>query len=374
MIRTLTLIAILIFIGCQGQAAINSDSTKDGRIYPDIQIDKKILESATKILLTFGQQDFIRQKPFKMNIGYGEANCLLFEIPELRNDSLTLEFKSLVYKSQIFYPIFIKLNDKYEVQEVIMGNLEIEGSELYGMYDESIINIDKTTRYILITTDTALVSKSMTHVYETQSSTAIYTGSTPIFIPVSSIASKEIIMSDTPRLLVWVPFAKNRKIFKRENGIYWGLGASFGGEKVADNPNGDNYRAGGGAIITLGYTHSILSSNFVGRYGAGFRYQGNKDGDARNLGYLSEVILTYQTRYVNLGIGGQIDMGNSTRDMEGNIFKFETAAGPKFVLEGRYEGILSVGLEYILMNFSTTENRDYKGNRLGVAVKFFLGK
>ncbi|MCK9452679.1 MAG: hypothetical protein M0Q90_13380 [Bacteroidales bacterium] len=126
--------------------------------------------------------------------------------------------------------------------------------------------------------------------------------------------------------------------------------------------------------MTLGYSHSLLSSNFVGRYGAGIRYQGSKDGDARNFGYLSEIIISYQTRYINLGVGGQIDFGNSIIDLDGKKYNFETAIGPKLILEGRFNGIGSIGLEYILMNFVTTEDEKYSGNRIGLSVKFFFGK
>lgn len=372
MIRLIALFSFILIV-CQGISSNIFDTIK--QIDYDFIIDKEILQKTPKILLTYGQQKLVKQEPFKMDIGHGNTNCLLFEAPILSRDSLTIEFRSLVNRLQFFYPIIIKLNDKFEILEVINKEIEFEGSELFGLYFLNSIDIDESTRYILVTTISDLISKNITHIYEEQYSTAIYTGSTLIYVPTTkSTVSKNIVFTDNPRISVWVASKNNKKIYRRESGVYWGFGVSFGGDEVANNPSGDNYRAGGGGKMTLGYSHSVFSSNFVGRYGVGIRYQGSKNGDARNLGYLSEILISYQTRYINLGVGGQVDFGNSIRDLDGKTYKFKTAIGPKLILEARFNGIGNIGLEYILMNFSTTENEKYSGNRIGFSVKFFFGK
>lgn len=369
MLKKLTPFAFLFLIGIQG--ICNTNSVKDSIL----KIDVEILKKASKITLKFGQQDVIKEEPFLMDIGYGKTNCLLFEIPTLKKESLNIEFKSYVSKLKLFYPIFIKLNANFEIQEEVKTKLNMVGEQLYGIYNSSTVTIDKNTKYILLTTDSNLISKDISYAYQTSNISPIYTGSTVVYVPTSrNTVDVNIQFTDIPTIQVGVPTQNNRKIFKRENGLYWGFGASFGGDKVANNPSGDDYKVGGGALFTLGYTHSLFSSNFVGRYGGGFRYQGSKDGDARNMGYVTEALITYQTKYVNIGVGGQSEFGNSIRDLSGKIYRFDAAIGPKFVLEGRFQGKMNIGLEYIMNNFTSNENQLYNGNRIGIGLKFFMGK
>jgi hypothetical protein len=340
-----------------------------------IHINAQNLEAAPRTILVPGQQGTLKSIPFKMDIGLGITNCILLEVPGFKKDSIYIEIRSLVDKSLFFYPVILKLTSEFKLQDIIQESVRIDGSDINGMGFSSTIGIDMNTRYILITTDPSLVTKSFTHVYKQQNSIPFYTGSTLIIVPMPpATVYKDIVFSDVPKFIIQVPSGAGTIPFKRENGFYMGLGVSFGGDKVADNPGGDDYKVGGGGIMNVGYTHSIYSSNFVGRYGAGFRYQGNKDGDARNMGFLTEALITYQTRYINFGAGGQFDFASSIKNTEGKVFNFKPQVGPKFILEWRFKGIGNIGIEYIVMDCTTKDDKKYSGNRIGIMMRFFFGK
>jgi hypothetical protein len=347
---------------------------KDSHIY----INSNYLKGVSKIQLDFGQQGEIDALPFKMDIGYGEASCLLFEIPSFKRDSLQIEIRSLIENYELFYPIIVKLNSDFELQEIIKSTIRIEGTDFIDLGDLRLISADKSTKYLLITTDSSLINRKFPYFYEMNNVNIlpIYTGTDMIYNSTysSSVIYNNITFSDKPRISIIVPTKMSKRPIRREDGIYFGLGTNFGGDKVLDNPGGDPYKAGGGAFICAGYSHPMHFLNFVGRYGIGYRYQGSKEGgNARNSGILSEAILVLQTNWINIGVGGQLDIANSVRDLKGQEVNFKTNLGPKFVLEYRYKGFGNLGLEYLLMDYSSTDNRKYNGNRIGVAMRFFFG-
>lgn len=373
LLKNITIITILsvFYFNCYAQTpAYTGNNEKE----PEIQLDKEVFQNAPKIPLRFGQQELIKDRPFLMDPGYGKTNCLLFELPEIETEKLSLEFETIILNSRLYYPIFITLSEDYEIRDIIKEKLQIEGNPLAGMSHTSHIEVDNTVRFILVTTDSALVSHSISHMYEISGMRAVYSGSTPIFVPSSAQSVlQHIEFTDEPLLQVKVASNRNREIINREGGFYFGLGVNFGGEKIADNPSGDNYRAGGGGLIAFGYSHSLFSSDLVGRAGVGYRFQGSYDGDARNRGIFSDVVLTWQTRHISFGAGGQLETANSIKDLQGNVTRFKTTVIPKFILEYRMvDGTINMGAEFLPGSFTTTQNQTFSGNRFALALKFFM--
>ncbi|MES2480275.1 MAG: hypothetical protein V4561_14415 [Bacteroidota bacterium] len=339
-----------------------------------LTIDSGVLKNSPKVMLKNGQQKRIKHKPFRLDIGYGETNCFLFEVPSFKKDSVFLNIKSLVVKNKVYYPIFFTLNKDFQVIRMEKNAIEFEGSLLFGLYIRDHILVDKNTKYLLMVSDSSMISKNVDHQFDAQNSKAIYTGNSVIFTPGNPGRSVKMTISDLPKVILEVPYFRRKKPFTREHGVYFGFGVCFGGEKVASNPDGDDYRVGGGAVFQLGYAQSLFSSPLVYRIGTGIRYQGSKNGVGRNLACPSEFVITYQTRYLNFGFGGQLETNNSTRDFNGKIFQFKPALGPKFLIEGKDRGVVNLSIEYILTNFKTTNNVLYSGNRIGFAFKFFFGR
>lgn len=364
-ISLLVLLSLLIQFKVWSNIVLADDSLK-------INIDalKKVRITELKI----GQQGIVKSGIVKLDIGLGSTNSYLFGVPPIDRDSIKIILRSLVYKSQIYYPIIIKLSDSFEIQEIIKQKVSLEGSDLFGWGINNEIVLNKKTRYLLVTTDPQLKSKNFTHVYSQQNSTPVYSGSTMIVVPTNvSVNNISIRFTDNPKIIMSVPTRMYYRPFKREKGFYYGLGIYFGGDKVADNPSGDDYKAGSGAVFPIGYSHSIGNSNFVARYGIAIRYQGSQDGNSRNLGYFLDGIVSYQTRYVNFGTGLHYDFASSIRDLNGKVYKFDPVLSPKFVLEGRVKGIANMGFEYIIADFKS-EGVNYNANRIGWFMRFFLGQ
>ena len=210
LLKNIKLITILsvFYINCYAQ---NPAYTGNNEKEPVIQLDKEVLQNAPKIPLRFGQQELITDRPFLMDPGYGKTNCLLFELPEFETEKLSLEFETIILNSRLFYPIFITLTQDYEIGQIIKDKLQIEGNPLAGMSHISHVEVDNTIRYILVTTDSTLVSQSISHMYEISGMRAVYSGSTPIFVPSSTqTVFQNIEFSDEPRLQVKIASAHNR--------------------------------------------------------------------------------------------------------------------------------------------------------------------
>jgi hypothetical protein len=365
----------LIFIVWTWSFPLAFSQTESASASVEMTINSEDLRNAPKIKLRFGQQGQIRERPFLLDLGNGYAHSFLFELPALRKEVLKLELSSHLHNSMIYYPVIVKLNDNFEIQELIKEELDISGTPAHRAEHTSFIEVDNTTRYILLTTDPAMKGKSVIHFYESSEMLAVHTGITPIFVPSASRQQfSQYKFTTIPQISIRVASANNREIFRREQGYYFGLGAAFGGEKVADNPGGDSYRAGGGATISLGFGRSVFSSDFVMRFGLGMRYQGSQQGKGSNRGIFTEIMATWQTPEINIGLGGQLDAANSVTDSEGKIIAFRPALGPKISLEYRVAGMGNIGLEYLPVSFNTTNNVRYSGNRIALAMKFFLNR
>lgn len=370
------LIAFML-MACFFQIAANVQSTEpvlpaDSLQTSKLQIDSEALASISPVQLRFGQQGMINDFPVAMDFGLGETFSLLLQLPVPETYELKMEVTTHVYDSRLYYPIFIKLTDKFEVQEIITPTLEIEGTGLDDMEHTQHIAYDKSTRYILITTSPSLVGQNIYHSYEITTSRAVYTPTVPIIVPSGKKpAIARITFTAAPRISVKLAPSGNAEIFRRQTGVYFGLGALFGGEKVANNPSGDDYRAGGGAALSLGISQALGYSNVGFRAGIGLRYQGSYDGDALSRGLFTEMLITFQTKELTFAGGGHLETSNFIRANDGKETHFKNALGSKILVEYRIDDSLNMGFEFLPFNFVTEKNVPFKGNRIGLTLKFF---
>ncbi len=281
---------------------------------------------------------------------------------------------SFVVRHGLFYPIIIKLSREKEILEIIYSDLEIQGGDVFGQSLNHSIALDSLTKYLLITTDPELLDQK--HYFEYEESNTGLVNADGAMIPVyagTHITEDVVTFTDKPKIKVMVPFKNGKPIYKREAGFYFGIGAYLGGEKVEKASEEQYFRAGSGGVFPLGYCHSIGASRFVVRYGGAIRFQTGEHQSDYNLGLISESVLTYQTRHINYGIGGQYDFANSIK-ANGETYKFKPVFSPKFLLEARLGGYMNVGVEYVITDFKTDRNELFKGNRFGLFVRMFFGK
>ncbi len=366
---------VFLLIVCFCQLATHAQSTAPeipNDTLPELQIDPEALAEIPPVQLRFGQQDLIDDFLFAMDFGLGETISLLFQLPVPETEKHKMEITTHVHDSKLYYPIVVKLTDKFEVQEIITPALEIEGTRPYNMEHTQYIVYDKTTRYILLTTNPTLVGQNLYHFYEVPTSRAVYTPTVQIFVPSGKkSAIARISFTATPRIFVKVASSDNAEIFQRQTGFYLGIGALFGGQTVVINPKGGNYRAGGGAALSMGYSIPLASTNMGVRAALGIRYQGRFDGNANSKGYFSELLLTWQTKVLTLGGGGQLETNNSIKDLNGNVTRFKKTFGGKLMMEFRLFKKINLGIEYLPFNFYTQNDLPVQGNRIGLSVKVF---
>lgn len=340
----------------------------------EISINKEELKTMSLTALKLGHQRFIKFKGDKTDIGLGKANSILVKVPDFTGDSLYLDLRSFVVKDNVYYPIVIKLSDQMEFQELIQGDLDIQGVDVFGFSLDHKIGIDTTTKYLLVTTDPEMLSS--THVFEhEEANTGVMNTNgtmTPIYLGTSVIV-EEFNFTDKPKVKILLPFKNRKPIYKRETGFYFGMGFYFGGEKVEEATEEQDFRAGGGGVFPIGYSHSIGASNFVARYSGSIRFQTGDEKDSWNFGLLADAVVTYQTRYINFGLGTQYDFSNAIK-ARGEHYKFKPVISPKMVVDVRLSGYMSVGLEYVYTNFKTSKNERFHGNRMGLVVRMFFGK
>lgn len=332
-------------------------------------------EELEKIKIKPGDQKIIHRLPITVDIGFGPVLSYLFEIPTIKSDKPPVyQFSSLLVGNTFYAPLYILLDENYNIIDIIDEELNITPNPLKNDAQITEIIIDPPIKYILQTSYLGDVKERFDHEITTNNSVGIYTGSTMVFIPVgSSTFNTKVSYSKTPKTKLITPVGKNIEIFERTTGLYTKLGVDFGGARVANNTNGDDYRVGGGAVMLLGYSHIIHGSCFSVSGGLGYRYQGAQERDASNQGGLLESVAYFQTKYINIGVGGQFDFANKIRDEEGEIYKFGSEIGPKVVLDIKFTKEVSMGLEYIHMDFTDTRNKMYSGNRLMLSVKLHSG-
>jgi len=363
--KQLSIFAVLCFISI---ISLNAQETNN------IKIERPVFEKFEKIIIRNGEQKIIHSLPIIIDVGYGSVNSYLFELRDIKSEeNQVFKFSSIVNKNEFYAPTYILLNKDYQMISIIDDEINIKSNGLSNPSQTTDININSNVKYILQTTKVIEDSASFDHQSESANLVGIYTGSSMVYVPMGSTSStREIVFSKTPKTKVLSPIGKNIQPLQRDIGIYGSIGVNFGGERVADNPDGDDYRAGGGAVFMFGYSHIMFRSSFTVRAGVGYRYQGSKKGNASNQGGIGEAVLSFQTRYISFGIGGNYDFANKIVDMENKSYRFNNQIGPKAVLDIRFGSMITMGLEYIMTNYTTT-NSSYRGNQIALSVKFFSG-
>lgn len=339
-----------------------------------IELNQEQLEHMHQEKLIYGQQSFMDLGEDSLDIGLGKTRGLLLEVPELSKDSLYIDISSFVYRHNLYYPIVIKLSRNKELQEIIQGDITITGGDVFGQSIKYLVGIDTSTHFLLVTTDPELFSTKHYFEYSDVNSGVMDAGGTMVPVNMGSYIVEDVVtITDEPKLKVMLPFKNGKPIYKRETGVYFGIGFLFGGEAVAEASEEQDFRAGGGGVFAFGYSHAIGASNVVARYSTGIRFQTGQEQRDNSFGLIGDIGLTYQTRHINFGIGGQYDFANTIK-AAGETYKFKPVLSPKLLLEGRLGGYMNVGLEYIFTQFETKEKETFDGNRFGLYIRMFFGK
>ena len=153
--------------------------------------------------------------------------------------------------------------------------------------------------------------------------------------------------------------------------FYVDAGVAFGGDTVAQNDNGgkggDDYSAGGGAVLATGIVVDLMDSyKYQARSSLGYRYQG---GDGRNKGIVIEGSLVYRVRdSISVGAGVYADISSETKTGEGEVIKFDNSIAPMALVEWSVAPSIAIGLKYINAEYST-DTKVYDGKQAAVYIQ-----
>lgn len=150
-------------------------------------------------------------------------------------------------------------------------------------------------------------------------------------------------------------------------GFYVDVSANFGGEKVADNPNGDNYNAGGGAVIGAGYAKPLFLENhrWLAQASLAYRYQG---GDGHNSGLVAEGLIGYVFPKFMLSAGFYGDFNGVVKDTSGQETRFNPAYSPQLRATTSGNKFWTLYARLLSLEFESKDGREFKGDFFGLGL------
>lgn len=322
--------------------------------------------AATK--LNPGYQGTVTISPTMLDAGLGPSPFFLFEVPSLGHP-YELVFVSSVVNAKIFYPIFVLLDSsKHPIQELRlpMDPINQPNDKIQATFR---IPVSVGVRYLAVTTDPSLFGKGIEHTKTSSATLPVYTGSTMIYVPGPTTTQRvQLTISDDPHMVVRVPETDEYSAMRAQAGVFANIGVMFGGERVANNPTGDAYNAGSGAVFELGYAHTIAAQNaWLWRVGGGPRYQGGQ-GSSEGLIFNGAVVRAFALGDFlgNIGAGVYGDMLNKVSSADGKSTEFKDAAGPMAFIEWRAADQFNFGLRFASINYESTKGVSYSGNQGGL--------
>lgn len=153
--------------------------------------------------------------------------------------------------------------------------------------------------------------------------------------------------------------------------FYMEIGTTFGGDNIAENDDGgrggDDYHAGGGAVLGAGIIIDIADNyKYQARTLVAYRYQG---GDGSNSGVVVESLLAYRVLdSMTVGAGIHADFANKIKTVDDETIKFDDSIGGMFMLEWSSTPTMSLGAKYILSEYKSN-SEVFDGNQLGVYLQ-----
>lgn len=156
---------------------------------------------------------------------------------------------------------------------------------------------------------------------------------------------------------------------KAEQNLFYhfDFGTWFGGDKLAQNPGGDDYKAGSGAVLGLGLDWRFSERHdLFFRNNLGYRYQGAKSGSGGNRGIVYETALVKGIGQINLVGGLHMDFDAVTKDEYGNRLEYDNAVGQYLALEHMTFGNWGFGLKYLIQDYKLSNGTTVSGDQFGI--------
>lgn len=324
-------------------------------------VDTSKIQGIESVDLFPSYQGPLPSEPTLIDAGLGPAPFFLYTVPDL-GFAYEIAVISNVVDRRVFYPIFVLLDENRRAVKELRLPALTESKPFERIAVPFRVPVDVTVRYLAITTDPSLYGKPIAHTAFSTSTVPIYSGNSVIYVPGPSTPyNVELVFSDAPNLEIRIPTPHETSPTKVQKGYFTDFGVTFGGDRVASNPDGDAYNAGSGAVIGLGYSEPIaFHHEWHWRIGGAFRYQG---GDGTSQGILLNGSIVYARRLGNLGVGVYGDLHNEVKATDGTRTEFKDAAGLMLFGEWRVNDQFNLGARYVKIDYESTTGTTYSGDQ-----------
>lgn len=155
----------------------------------------------------------------------------------------------------------------------------------------------------------------------------------------------------------------------QQEGWFFEMGVNFGGDTVANNPGGDDYKAGGGALLLMGYDWPSSWEDISWQASGGIRYQGAKVGEGENFGVIGRFAVDYDMGIFHTGFGLHLDMLGHTKDEYGHKTEFDSSIAPFLYIEWEMTPWFNLSASYMLAEFKDSNGKLYDGDQFGLGLK-----
>jgi len=299
-----------------------------------------------------------------------ELPYLAFKLPSFETD-YTIKISSKVVNGAVFVPHAIQLDNNFGVLD---STVLIDKPNQFRMSAKTIeleLLVSSRSQYLVLTTLAEYEQIQLAARESNSNLMPIYTGTSTIYtkIPVGNQIGLTQL-SGSPDLTIHLPPAGRITPVVDFSGWFLELGSNFGGETIAVNTNGDNYSAGGGALLGVGYSKALRINQFSfnPRVQLAYRYQG---GDGSASGIVLQGLIAKSFRKVVLGAGLYADMNGKVKSEAGQITKFNNAVGAQAIIEYRATDYGNLYLRLLNIDYEEQGSDEIrKGDRFGVGLTF----
>jgi len=312
-----------------------------------------------------GYQGGVPGEAVSLDLGDGSRISAYFYALPLLMRSHTVVLSSLIHDDQLYQPVVVLLSRDFRVLREIDLPTRVSTVVGKGLGVSRDIMISGDAAYMVIKTDPILIGKTIEYQKNNSTTMPVSSGGTTTYVPGPSFRTvARAQYSNSAELNIMVPYRDNFRPVERQQGSYMTIGVSFGGDRVAVNPTGDNYNAGSGGIIGVGYAKPLFKSQtLLGRLSIAGRYQG---GEGNSQGIVGKAMVVHSEKYFNVGGGLYLDFMNQVEDINGVTTEFEDSAGGAVFAEWRMGSNASLGVQYLMTDYETDKGVTYDGNQFSL--------
>ena len=273
----------------------------------------------------------------------------------------------------LYYPV-IALHDQFKnVTRIIQAPIKLEqlGPYKYGM--KLFVPFSPNDIYISLHTPQDLVGQKF-KIDRTYSTVIPITSSGTTYY-VSSVNNQNSVtyqITNNGFVEFTLPEENSFSPQAQQSDWFFDIGVNFGGDTISNNPGGDNYKAGGGALLMAGYDWSLPEfKNFSYQLSSGIRYQGAEVGEGENFGWVSRLVLDYDFGEWHISAGVHVDLLSYNKDEFGVKNEIDDVIAPIVSAEWEMMPWMNLTVTYMSAEFKDQTGVIYEGNQFGLGLKMF---